>query len=79
MPLGEMHTGMTTTDCRPSCQLVGALPKHGYHGGVVDEAALAEALRDGRRTLVAVDTLTYGLHHGEVANVNAGLITLHMR
>jgi D-3-phosphoglycerate dehydrogenase len=47
-------------------------------GGVVDEAALAAALRDGRMAGAAVDTFTHEPYHGELVNVDTCLITAHM-
>ena len=47
-------------------------------GGVVDEAALAAALRDGRMAGAAVDTFTHEPYHGELVTVDTCLITPHM-
>ena len=47
-------------------------------GGVVTEAALAMALRDGQIAGAAVDTFTDEPYHGELVNVDTCLITAHM-
>lgn len=56
----------------------GALLINTCRGGVVDEAALASALRDGRMAGAAVDTFTHEPYHGELVNVDTCLITAHM-
>ena len=47
-------------------------------GGVVDEAALASALRDGRLGGAAVDTFAEEPYHGELVDVETCLMTPHM-
>ena len=56
----------------------GALLINTCRGGVVDEAALAVALRDGRIAGAAVDTFTHEPYHGELVDVDTCLITPHM-
>ena len=56
----------------------GALLINTCRGGVVDEAALAAALRDGRMAGAAVDTFTHEPYHGELVTVDTCLITAHM-
>ena len=47
-------------------------------GGVVDEAALASALRHGRLAGAAVDTFTHEPYDGELVGLETCLITPHM-
>jgi D-3-phosphoglycerate dehydrogenase len=47
-------------------------------GGVVDEAALASALRHGRLAGAAVDTFTHEPYEGELVGLDTCLITPHM-
>ena len=56
----------------------GALLINTCRGGVVDEAALAAALRDGRMAGAAVDTFTHEPYQGELVNMDTCLITAHM-
>ena len=56
----------------------GAFLINTCRGGVVNEAALAEALRDGRIAGAAVDTFTHEPYHGELVNVGTCLVTPHM-
>ncbi len=56
----------------------GALLINTCRGGVVDEAALATALRHGRLGGAAVDTFADEPYHGELVNVETCLITPHM-
>ena len=56
----------------------GALLINTCRGGVVNEAALAAALRDGRLAGAAVDTFTHEPYHGELVHVDTCLITAHM-
>ena len=56
----------------------GALLINTCRGGVVDETALAAALRDGQLAGAAVDTFTHEPYHGELVNVDTCLITSHM-
>jgi D-3-phosphoglycerate dehydrogenase len=56
----------------------GALVINTCRGGVVNEAALAAALRDGRISGAAVDTFTHEPYHGELVTVDTCLITPHM-
>ena len=56
----------------------GALLINTCRGGVVNEEALAVALREGRIAGAAVDTFTQEPYHGELINVETCLITPHM-
>ena len=56
----------------------GALLINTCRGGVVDEAALATALRKGWLGGAAVDTFADEPYHGELVNVETCLITAHM-
>ena len=56
----------------------GALLINTYRGWVVNEAALAAALRDGRIAGVAVDTFPHEPYHGDLVTVDTCLITPHM-
>jgi len=56
----------------------GALLINTCRGGVVDEAALAAALRAGQIAGAAVDTFTHEPYHGELVNVDTCLITPHI-
>lgn len=56
----------------------GALLVNTCRGGVVDEAALADALRRGRLAGAAVDTFVDEPYHGELAAVDTCLLTAHM-
>ena len=56
----------------------GAFLINTCRGGVVDEVALAAALRSGRLAGAAVDTFTHEPYHGELVNVDTCLITPHM-
>jgi D-3-phosphoglycerate dehydrogenase len=47
-------------------------------GGVVNEEALAAALRDGRVAGAAIDTFTHEPYHGDLVTVDTCLITPHM-
>jgi len=47
-------------------------------GGVVDEEALASALRNARLSGAAIDTFTAEPYHGELVHVDTCLITPHM-
>ena len=58
---------------RPDALLVNTC-----RGGVVDEAALAEALRGGRLAGAAVDTFVDEPYHGELVGVDTCLMTAHM-
>ena len=56
----------------------GALLVNTCRGGVVDEAALADALRAGRLAGAALDTFVDEPYHGELVDVESCLITAHM-
>ena len=56
----------------------GALLINTCRGGVVNEAALAAALREGRIAGAAIDTFTHEPYNGELVNVDTCLITPHM-
>lgn len=56
----------------------GALLINTCRGGVVNEAALATALRGGRIAGAAVDTFTHEPYSGELVDVETCLITPHM-
>ena len=56
----------------------GALLVNTCRGGVVDEAALADALRGGRLAGAAVDTFVDEPYHGELVEVETCLLTAHM-
>ena len=56
----------------------GALLINTCRGGVVDETALADALRDGRLSGAAVDTFVDEPYDGELVTVDTCLITAHM-
>lgn len=56
----------------------GALLINTCRGGVVDEGALATALRDGRLAGAAVDTFTHEPYDGELVDIDTCLITPHM-
>ena len=56
----------------------GALLINTCRGGVVNEAALAAALRDGHLAGAAVDTFVNEPYDGELVNVETCLITPHM-
>ena len=56
----------------------GALLINTCRGGVVNEAALAVALRDGRLGGAALDTFTHEPYHGELVQVATCLITPHL-
>ena len=56
----------------------GALLVNTCRGGVVDEAALADALRSGRLAGAAVDTFVDEPYHGELVEVDTCLMTAHM-
>jgi len=56
----------------------GAFLINTCRGGVVNEAALAAALRGGRIGGAAVDTFTHEPYHGELVNVGTCLVTPHM-
>ena len=56
----------------------GAFLINTCRGGVVSEAALAAALRDGRLAGAAVDTFAHEPYHGELVHVDTCLITAHM-
>ena len=56
----------------------GALLINTCRGGVVDETALAAALRDGQMAGAAVDTFSHEPYHGELVHVDTCLITSHM-
>ena len=56
----------------------GAFLVNTCRGGVVDEAALADALRGGRLAGAAVDTFVDEPYHGELVGVDTCLLTAHM-
>jgi D-3-phosphoglycerate dehydrogenase len=56
----------------------GAFLINTCRGGVVNEVALAAALRSGQLSGAAVDTFTHEPYHGELVNVDTCLITPHM-
>ncbi len=56
----------------------GALLINTCRGGVVDEAALADALRGGRLAGAALDTYVDEPYHGELVEVETCLMTAHM-
>ena len=56
----------------------GAFLINTCRGGVVNEAALANALREGEIAGAAVDTFADEPYHGELVNVDTCLITAHM-
>jgi D-3-phosphoglycerate dehydrogenase len=56
----------------------GAFLINTCRGGVVNEVALAAALRSGQLAGAAVDTFTHEPYHGELVNVDTCLITPHM-
>ncbi len=56
----------------------GALLVNTCRGGVVDEAALARALRAGRLAGAAVDTFVDEPYHGELVGLENCLLTAHM-
>ena len=70
--LGLVGRGQLAT-MRPGAFLVNTC-----RGGVVDEAALADALRSGRLAGAAVDTFVDEPYHGELVGVDTCLITAHM-
>jgi D-3-phosphoglycerate dehydrogenase len=56
----------------------GALLINTCRGGVVDEGALATALRDGRLGGAGVDTFTHEPYDGELVGIETCLITPHI-
>ena len=56
----------------------GAFLINTCRGGVVNEAALGTALRDGQIAGAAVDTFVNEPYHGELVNVEKCLVTPHM-
>ena len=56
----------------------GAFLINTCRGGVVNEVALAAALRSGQLAGAAIDTFTREPYHGELVNVDTCLITPHM-
>lgn len=58
---------------RPDVMLVNTA-----RGGIIDEAALATALRSGRVAGAAVDVFSMEPYHGDLAQIDTCLITCHM-